>query len=480
MNGAAAPLLARPAANILNAVGPAVSLVIFVAGAVLQSLAHRSSDAFFVALVFLVAGLAVSWLIAGFRYAETRAFMFMYVMCLLVGGLLQNYSVRYFGRVQSTIDAAKFMSLIALSPPVSTLESLRSKVNSPLAVMAWQYVYLGVSRLGFRTGSYVGVMFNAMVMGLVAVFTVKIGRLLFGDDGWRLRRIGTLCGLCGLFLLLGSVLIRDCFTALFNVMVLWALVRWLKDARLSSLATAVFVTICSIGAVAYLRYESIVLFGVYWVCALVMFMGSRLRGYLRFAGIVIVLCWAAVFLPYLGSYLKATASFQERKYEYYASASTLSSRPHSLGVRYVVGQPMPVRLIAGTFYLAVFPIPLWGYFRPGLFDNYLVKGYNGLFQQVAIPLIMAGVFSIVRAARRNLKAFVPHVFVLVYFCISLASVVMTSLEQRHLAQFLPAILAVAPAADTRERETRTRVVLLGGIWIVFLAVIHALWLAMKS
>jgi hypothetical protein len=119
-------------------------------------------------------------------------------------------------------------------------------------------------------------MFNALVMGLTACITVRTARELFGNDAWRLRRVGTLFALCGLFVLFSSILIRDCYTTFLNSLVIWGLVRWLNRPSSQTLSFAGILTAFAIAAMYYLRARSIVLFGLFWALAgLCWFIGHR-------------------------------------------------------------------------------------------------------------------------------------------------------------------------------------------------------------
>lgn len=211
-------------------VGP-LSVLLVMVGSGLQGYANGTIDAFFLAFFLLLAGVVVS-LVFSSRRPEMRAFLLTYGVCVFVGGLAQQYSLSAFGVLQSTPDAPTFYNELAASPPFTTMADIHPNFNARLAVLMWQQVYAATWWFGFKFGPYTGVMFNALIVGLAGAITVRTAREMFGNDLWRLRRVGTLFACCGMFWLFGAVLIRDCFTLFLNSLVLWALVRWLCSPTL--------------------------------------------------------------------------------------------------------------------------------------------------------------------------------------------------------------------------------------------------------
>ena len=69
----------------------------------------------------------------------------------------------------------------------------------------------------------------------------------------------------------------------------------------------------------------------------------------------------------------------------------------------------------------------------------------------------------------------PMLFLAVYMLMNVLAVVATSMEHRHLAQFMPAMMILAAVPDTREKEERRRVrgVMLG--WFSLVILIHLVW-----
>jgi len=470
----------KPAASVgtLSADERMIVILMLVLGSAMQAYANSAIEAVLVALLLLIAGIVAVGLVFPGRKPELRAFLLTYAVCVFVGGLAQCYSLVFFNTLQSTVDAPKFLRVISPQPPFATMASVAYRINAPLAVVIWQQVYKVTWWLGFQFGPYTGVMFNALVMGLVGSLTVQIARELFGEDAWRLRRVGTLVASCGLFILFGAVLIRDCFTTFFSTLVLWGIVRWLARPTLRKLLFAAALTGVSVWAMAYLRTEAVMLFALYWLLAFLLWLFKRFDA-IRLVVAVIVLCAMLVASPYLAVYLQSAQETQVGEMEGYASLATRTSSEDSLGLRLVVNQPLPIRLILGSGVLLINPIPLWRNFQIGLRDCNWIEGYHGIYQVLVLPLVFAGSLAAFRMFRRDRKRASPLVFLVMYLLMNTASVVATSMEQRHLGQFLAAMIIIATVQDTREMEMQGEQKGIRIRWFVAVYLVHLAWATMK-
>ena len=403
----------------------------------MQAYANDTICGIFVALFFLCIGCAGTMLTFPGKKHELRAFLLSYTICLFIGGLAQIYSLTFFDDIQSTTDAHTFFNHIAPRPPFTTMAGIQKSLNAPLAVVIWQQVYKFAWFLGIDFGPYIAVMFNALLMGLSGSITVRTARELFGNDPWRLRWVGSLFSLCGLCILFGSILLRDCFTTFLNAVVIWWIVRWISFPKTLNFLIAVAVTSVSVYAMAYLRFEAIILFVVYWFLAI--FFRFFKDGFKigRFLTLYITISFSLFFASsYYLIYYRYISSIQTETSERYAGIGSLGYQSQSLGMRFVVNQPIPVRMLLGSGYLMIFPIPIWGYLKIGLNDYHLIKGYHALYQLFILPLVFSGFFLTLKRIIKNFRETIPFIFLGAYLIINLLAVVVTSLEQRHFGQFM--------------------------------------------
>jgi len=454
-------------------------LLLLLAGSGMQGYANGTIDAFLMAFLFLLAGVAVVSRAFPGGKPEMRAFFLTFALCMFVGGLAQCYALAVFNEPQSMIDAHTFFEQISPQPPFTAMADLPF-FNAPLAVVIWQQVYKLTWVLGLKFGPYAGVMFNALMMGLTGSLTVRTGRELLGDDSWRLQRVGTLFAFCGLFILAGSILLRDCFTTFFNALVLWGIVRWLVRPTPRNLLYAAALTGVAAYAMVYLRPEAVLLFGLYGGLALLFWFFAKGPGTARRVAATIALCVLLAAWPYFVDYYELAQNIQASGRESYGQLLALTSSEESLGMRLVVDQPLPIRLVLGSGILMVSPIPLWAYFQIGSPEYDWLKGYNGIYQVLLLPLVFAGCLAVYRLVRKDRKQAVPLLFLAIYLLINVAAVAATSLEQRHFAQFMPALLILAVLPDTREKGTQNEVYLIALRWFAVVIFVHLAWAIMKG
>ena len=465
--------------------GPLSGLLVL-AGAGMQGIANGTMDAFCFGFLLFVAGYALVKTVFLRGRAEQRAFLLTFGVCIFAGGAVQWYSLAVFGAPQSFVDAIGFLQAVFDSPPYYTWDEIKTlwidgrevSRGAPLAVYIWQGVYHLRRQLGFDFGPYVGVMFNALVMGFTASVTVATARELFGDDRWRLRRVGTLFAFCGLFILFGAILLRDCFTTFFNALVILGIVRWLCKPNLRNLLFAAMLTGIAVGAMAYLRFESIVLFGLFWLLGVLSWLSEERLNTTRFFAIGVGLIVFLFASSYLIEYLDTSLQFRSEKTGAYIDILRVSSSQKSLAMRLIVHQPLPIRAVLGVFYLMLFPIPLWAYFFAGAGEYLLIKGYNGFYQLFVMPLVLAGILNVLERFFREGRRLTPLHFLVIYVLLNTVGVAVTSLEQRHLAQFLPAMIILAVVPDTRERKTRRKVHSIALIWGFGVILVHLGWMTM--
>lgn len=460
--------------------GP-LSVLLAMVGSGLQGYANGTVDALFVVVLLLIAGfVAVSLLFPRGR-AERRAFLLTYGVCVFAGGLAQCYSLAVFDNPQSTIDAVNsFLPNIKSQPPFTTMAAWPILIESTLPIVIWQQVYKLTWLLGLDYGPYIGVMFNAVVMGITASLTVRTARELYRDDAWRLRRVGTLFAFCGLFILFGAVLIRDCFTIFLNVLVLWGIVHWLVRSTPINLLFAIVLTGVSAYAMAFLRIEAVVLFGPFWLLAFLFWYFKQRLNITRLFAMTLAICILLVASGYIVEYAHSLQETQTGGMTQYNELSVDADTGNSLGMRLVINQPLPIRLVVGSGSMMVFPVPLWAYFKIGENDYHLIKGYHGIYQVLVLPLFFAGLIIAIGTFFKRRQQLTPMLFLTVYTIMNLLAVVATSLEQRHFAQFMPAVMILATLPDTRNRKVRTKVQSIAGLWFLVVILLHVAWAIMKG
>jgi len=460
-----------------------LSVLMVGAGSGLQAYFNDTLHAVLLAITFLFLGAAIVGALFRRAALEERAFLLSYSVCILGGGLAQWYATAMTGQPHSFIDAIMFYDAIFPDPPYYSWDELQNLWadgievgrGAPLAIAIWQAVYHLRLLLGLDYGIYVGVMFNALCMGITAAITVRTARELFGDEAWRLRLVGTLFALCGLFILFGSVLIRDCFTTLVNAIVLFGIVRWLRTPTSRNLTLALVLTAVCVLAMMYLRSRTVVMFGAFWVLAGMCWFSLHRIDLKRMLAIMLALVVLAAGSAYFADYIGKALELQAHHMDQYEGLLEDSLRDDSLAMRLVVQQPLPVRLVLGTGSMMVFPIPFWDYWTRLRTEYHVIKGYQALFQLLIMPSVIAGFVLTIMKLKDDRRLALPFLFLGVYLAMNIMAVVATSLEQRHVAQFMPALIILAVIPNARIPFDRKILHQAGIVWFGLVFSVHVAW-----
>ena len=136
----------------------------------------------------------------------------------------------------------------------------------------------------------------------------------------------------------------------------------------------------------------------------------------------------------------------------YAESSASESGSDSLGMRLIVNAPMLIRIPMGLIFLLINPIPFWiGFTSISSYD--LLKSLNALFMIWIIPLVITHFYDVIKnkIARSPSKIFLILVILIFVLAISL-----TSMETRHLGNFLIPFLILATLFD-HEIKSNSRI-----------------------
>ena len=465
-----------------NSSGFLIVSTVLVGGA-LQGYANGTPHAIVAAFILFVVGAFITSLAFRKGRAELRGFRLSFSVSVLAGGLVQCYSLHAFGAPQDFVDAVGFFNAIFEDPPYYSWQEINElwidgaevSRGAPLAIAIWQWLYHVRLLLGLDFGMYFGVMVNAMFIGWTTSITVRIAREIFGDDAWRLNRVGTLSAFCGLLILFGALLLRDCFTTFLNAVVLLAVVCWLKHPNLRRSILGGVLTILAIAAMSYLRSRTLVLFGAVWFLGFSCWFISKKFDVSRVLISVVVLVLAAASFPYLISYLDISKQLHDKYSEQYGGHMGENSQDGSLAMSLIVNQPIPIRVVLGSASMTIRPIPLWAGLEDGASEYHWIKGYNGFYQIIVMPLFLAGLLLVAKQYLGSRQSTTPLFYVAVYFVVMVASVVLTSMEQRHVAQFMPAFMILAAVPDTRDKKDRKVVNQMGYLWYCLVGLVHLAW-----
>lgn len=407
-----------------------------------------------------------------------RTFHLSFALCILVTGLSQLYAQVVFGQIQTTPDALRYYNLATETSEGESLVYLERVVNAPLVVLVWDYLYNFAAKFGVGNAPWIGTLFNSFLVGFSGSMTVQAGRYIFGQDAVRLRFLGSLFAGCGIFWLFGALHMRDGFTLFLNCLFLYSFVRALALPRIYNFLLVGITVFLMTWAMIYIRIDHLPMIPLLCMLGMVSWTRRRFGGARLFVLILVGLIFTVVLLNVLAPYFWLASQYVIGGYESYKVASELAGK--GLGYTAIVGQPLPVRLLTGSIYLHIFPIPLWAYFTTTLGEYHWIKGYQGFFLVAIVPFGLVGIYTALKQAIRGGPNAPPLCFLTLFTISTTLAVVATSLETRHHGQFFPAFLMLSALPNYRSSRTHSQLKLCCVIWYGAVVAIHLLWVVLKK
>jgi hypothetical protein len=456
-----------------------ISACLLLPGVALMCFAHDTLDLMPAIVAFLSLGLVLHGLQES---AELRAFLLTFSACVMVAGLSEIWGTILTGSPENASDATLFYHVASTGFRLS-LEETRRLIDAPYVVMFWRALYRAWDSLGLNFGPGLGVLLNSFVVALSGSLTTASARVLFGNDESRLALVGTLFSTCGLFWVFGATHLRDAYPLFLNVVLTYAFLRFLRAPGIMRLLAAALVFAGAFWAMAGIRLEYLPLLLIFTVFLLVSWAtvhGSNpWRATLITALLGLMAGGLLVFKDAIFTWILNAALESTRYMDEYMNISQESGQATGLGYALIVNQPLPVRIIAGTAYMYLYPIPLWWGFNLSFAGDHWIRSYNGLFLTGLAPFGTYGMGVAIRKWADGGEDRPAWVFLLLFYLAGLMTVVLTTLEGRHLGPFLPAFLLFAALPDYRSPATWRRLRPILFLWYGGVVLIHLAWAFMK-
>lgn len=455
-----------------------VAVLFAVGAAAVSSLVYDSVQPVVIGVAMYLFALTVLRLSGLGGRPGRRLFTLLFAVYWLISALTACFDFQFGDPANNGNSDALYFISVATDQKfdgMSLLETWTTLGENAGATIIWLKAYQMFGALGFEKGRYIGITINLTCVALSCVVGLAMVRAIFGDDISRLRRYAILCSGCGMFWLFASIHIRDAIVLLAVSLLALCWVRYLEYRRISDIFVLFVATV-----VAFFSFDSLRAEFVFVPLAMLLagFTSIWFEGKSRTYRLLVLsaaMGCAAVAVNFVWSPSKRVETSLVKGGESYYELSTTESGSSSLGNKLVMGQPTPIRLLAGTIYLFVSPIPFWaGFYESSSY--HILKSLNLLFMYTITPLLALSMVRLVQreGLRRSSLLFLG--FLVTGFTLSVAY---TSMESRHLAVFFIPLLILLLIPDlTVATERRIYGVLLGAYsFIIVLG--HLAWTALK-
>ncbi len=484
----------------------------FVAAAIIQLIAYRSVEPVLVAIGFMLIGHVIfrdsaSWGGGG----ERTTFMAVFIAGFFWAGITANFPNIFNNHIAISSDAAWFYKLSTDTLKEFNFAEMRSITTGAVHIYAWQLLYMCLAAVGFQQGVYVGTAFNAFLVAVAGVIGMKTAAVIFLDDVRIKHRITVIVALCAMFWLFSSVMLRDSSILLLNSLLIYFWVRFLVQKDWTS-----FVKTIALGGIAqvlYLNLRAELMFVPAALALAALFSLIILNKILPKSGIFnknvvakILVCLLSSILVQVmvyaesGFHLIDAARSSSAQYTINATAASTNSSSFnataastnsssfnataastnsssSLGIKYIINQPLLIRAAIGSYYVNVFPVPFWNGFVSGEIYQ-IFKSINAIYMWFVIPLAMLGLYEAV--SYYPIRQKLGSIFLAVVYLGFTVGVGATSLETRHLASFYMPLLILAAIPNFNFQPTIDRFFKVFGVWAILIVLLHLAWYSLKQ
>lgn len=449
----------------------------FLLGSLFHVATYESLEPVACALLAFGLGLIITKILFPALRLERMMYVRVFSVGWLMAGIAAYYAYKFDDPSQNYSDAFSFYELSVRFGEGMSLEEIKRITEGSAAVVLWRSFYDAFAFFGFQKLRYIGSLLNILFVSFSGVVAVRSARYVYGNDVVRIQRLILLFSCCGLFWLFQAIHIRDSAVLFAVSLFFYFWVRYLSSSSKVNLLALAAASACFPFIFLYLRRE---FFFVPFVAffagavALALFVKSRGRGKL-----LVALCTLFLFPLVLVSYTLIQSDLSEllaRGHLGYLDASQGAADADSLGMALVVEQSMPLRVILGSLYLYIFPIPFWGGF--GSTSAYhLFKSGNALFFYFVNPLLVLTLLTIFNKRETRISSVMFLLFVILGFTASIAA---TSLETRHLGVFYVPLFVLILLPDLTAPVVRRRYQRFLLISLTLMGAVHAVWFMLKS
>ena len=445
-------------------------------GSLLNIFAYSSLEPLLIAILFYFLGnflLNVITSMGGIY--ERKMFRMVFSVCWFMAGIAAIYANYLNDPSQNTLDAVSFFNLASEGVRGLTLADLKGISEGSGVIVVWRSIYDFFSSIGFEKGRYIGILVNVFSVALSGVIAIKIAKQIFGNDAPRLNRLILLFSLSGLFWLFAAIHIRDAVVLLGMTSLIYFWVRYLAKPQLINLVLLISASVLGFAFFGFLRTE----FVFVPLAMLIAGLAASLF-YAKVKGTRKIAIYTFTFLGIVMAGFLYVAHddlfvMLQGGYGGYLEGALQRNPGDSLGNRFITTTPLPLRLILGSAYLFVFPIPFWSGFQ--LESAYhLFKSFNVLFFYAVTPLFALALLRIyqVKALRSSPVMFL--LFLVIGFAFSIAG---TSLETRHFGVFQVPLFVLATLPDLTVIRDRVAYKKLLFTFLAMMGMVHLAWFGLK-
>lgn len=367
-------------------------------------------------------------------------------------------------------DALNFFNLSTKFKEFDLL-TLRIFTEGSIAVVTWRYIYDFFYFFGFQKEFYVGIFFNVFLFSISSIFVLKISKLVNKMNEIKINKLIFYYSFSGLILLFATSHIRDIFIFFFFYLMIYYFLIIKKKHNIFFLPFSIFISIFFGLIFFYLRTEYfalpiLVLFSFLMEKNILIFINSQNKIFPILKILFVVLLGLIVIIN------TQIFDFLVSGYNGYMLANNDKQSlndSQSLATILIVNQPIIIRYLFGSVYFIFSPIPFWlGLFSGSYF--LFLKSFHVIMMYILVPVFYL---------QLRTKDFYStnRLGLLIIFFVGYSSIILTSLELRHLGTFIGLLFIFI--SDFDFKLFKNSYVRYLKILLLFITIIHLLWIIIK-
>lgn len=447
------------------------SLLLITIGVILQFLVYGSIEPLLVMSTMLFPVIIILYCSRFLKKYEFKAFLLSFSTNFIWTSITAIFRQRGNDVFQLKSDAnAFFMHSKNINKELSVDELIRV-TDGGGAVFIWKKFYSFFDSWNIALEPYIGIYINCIIVAITAVILIKIVKTIYGYDTRKMLLASYLYAFLGTLWIYGSLHLRDSYILLLMTILIWLIVRTLQKFSIIRILTLIAYSVAWIAFFKYLRIEykyiPIAAIGIAFAAS-----SFGAKNVISKSAIVLLVVCNLVFIAI--NYSQLTATLESDSDLEVAKQWDVGN---SLGGKYVLNAPIPMRMTLGSFYVHAFPVPAWAGFTQLDSAYHFIKSTTAIYTLFVVPLALAGAMKAYRNRRQKFNAMV--IFTAGFYLLFTISVVMTSLEGRHLGSFAAALIILAIYPDRRVPRERKSIKFWTVSWLSAVVITHIGYFILK-
>ncbi len=343
-------------------------------------------------------------------------------------------------------------------------------------LLIWNKIYYFLNSINYPTGRYIGSSINTFLLLLTSYLGLDIARNIFKVNKNKENIYQFLFCSNAMFWMFGSIILRESFILL---TISFSIYLWLKWINKKDKVNTIYLLLYSILSFYSLEWFRgglsnipIIFLISYCVSILIKCIYERkilLWQLLLFLGIPSLLLATSPDLSNITDYIT-------NRFDAYNASSLVQARSDSLGMQFIINQPIPIRVFTSTLYILLNPFPIWAGQGDVISAYHFFKSFFAIYNYFTIP----GLILIINNKFRNIRAIdVKKLFLIISFIFIVMLLGFTSMETRHLGGFYLLYILIMLDFDFSSRIFMKNYFSLLNLFFILLFTLYMLYIFYK-